>query len=149
MSIKIPASLLAISTAFMRNPRCPRISTEELQKELQDLQDSIKDLPAKEADRQLHAYQQVTLDRLRNQLCAPRNKETKPLDNCTRRQIQPSGITRCPAQSGQRAEKEESDLDNNDGKYERKHCAKVKWRLLLAELGGKLKTERKSVKKSS
>jgi hypothetical protein len=41
----------------MKNPRSPNHSPEELQQELQDLQDAIKDLPVKEAEAEIHKHQ--------------------------------------------------------------------------------------------
>jgi len=63
----------------MKDPRSPNHSPEELQQELRDLLYAIQGLPAAEAEAKIREHQQLTVDRLRNQLSALRDCQKEPL----------------------------------------------------------------------
>ncbi|KAF1927738.1 uncharacterized protein M421DRAFT_174268 [Didymella exigua CBS 183.55] len=79
VSLTFRSSIASSYLHTMKNARRPSISTEKPQKGLDHLQDSTKDISAKEAESKLRGYQQLMLDRLHNQLAALRDSLQKPL----------------------------------------------------------------------
>lgn len=133
----------------MKDPSRPNISKEQLEQEVQGIQDAIEGLSAEEAEPKLRQHQQLTIDRLRNQLSALRNLQKKPLadDLVMKAQLQ-AVLDDLPV--------DRTDLGENDSIWkamvsikDQSNALRSSTDLLLSELECKIKDDRKKFRKGT